>query len=789
MKSLSSILPYWYLEGSVMVFKDGSFGRCIKLEGFDLTCKMNSELNTLSLNLQNFILGLNENYTYQIYYHVDEYYDSMIKKHKEVCTDDNNLINLVKKERVDHLSHRAKNSEFFTPKISVFLRSAPKNYNTKEGTDSEDVREDFLRRKKAFLSDSLDILELLNSAGLKGKFSTEKEFFRSIFEVLNPDYPRDQEARIDETYPLSYSLALTDLEENEKRIKIGEYFYQAISLKLPPENETFITMISRMLTLPFHFRLIQNIRVPEQKKEKAQLEIKRRLAHSMASSAKNVSDIESEGKLNQIEELLEEMIQGSTKLVEFDFNILIRDKNKESLKEKSKTVLKFLREMDRSEGVIESYTTMDQFVKMLPGSCKLFRPLKLKSSNCAHLLPVFSSWQGNDRAVCLLETKDSVPFSLDPFEKTLPNWNGVVIGSSGAGKSFTVASLMMQFCCQNPRPKLIWVDNGASSQRLVESLGGSFLDFSLKSNLRINLFDLPKGEKKPSAQKVKLILAILEMMLKEDGHKSLPKKERALLEEAIYNVYGRMDDLPTLSDLRADLEKHKVERLREYASILYSWTGATAYGKILDGKSNISLEKDLISFEVQHLSDYPDLKNVVLLLITSFIQDKAQEDLSTPYLLLIDEAERLFQTELACQFVITCYRTWRKFNAAIWCMSQNYRDFLSNAQIADSLLPNTTNLIILRQRKIDWEDFKNAFDFNEAQVENIKSLEIKKGQYSEFFFLQDENQAILRLVPTPLTYWLCTTDAMDKEKINLKTQENPKMEKLEILYDLSKEAA
>lgn len=789
MKSLSSILPYWYLEGSVIVFKDGSFGRCININGFDLTCKMNSELNTLSLNLQNFVLGLNENYTYQIYYHVDEYYDSTIKKHKEVSTNDNNLINLVKKERVEHLSARAKKSEFFTPKISVFLRSAPKSYNVKENIDREDAREDFLRRKKAFLSDSMDILELLNSAGLKGKFSTEKEFFRSIFDVLNPDYPRDQEARIDETYPLSYSLALTDLEENEKQIKIGEYFYQAISLKLPPENETFITMISRMLSLPFHFRLIQNIRVPEQKKEKAQLEIKRRLAHSMASSAKNVSDIESEGKLNQIEELLEEMIQGSTKLVEFDFNILIRDKNKESLKEKSKTVLKFLREMDRSEGVIESYTTMDQFVKMLPGSCKLFRPLKLKSSNCAHLLPVFSPWQGNDRAVCLLETKDSVPFSLDPFEKTLPNWNGVVIGSSGAGKSFTVASLMMQFCCQNPKPKLIWVDNGASSQRLVESLGGSFLDFSLKSNLIINLFDLPKGEKKPSAQKVKLILAILEMMLKEDDQKSLPKKERALLEEAIYNVYDRIDDLPILSDLRNDLEKHKVERLREYASILFSWTGDTAYGKILDGKSNISLEKDLISFEVQHLSDYPDLKNVVLLLITSFIQDKAQADLSTPYLLLIDEAERLFQTELACQFVITCYRTWRKFNAAIWCMSQNYRDFLSKAQIADSLLPNTTNLIILRQRKIDWEDFKNAFDFNEAQVENIKSLEINKGQYSEFFFLQDENQAILRLVPTPLTYWLCTTDAMDKEKINLKTQENPKMEKLEILYDLSKEAA
>ena len=77
-------------------------------------------------------------------------------------------------------------------------------------------------------------------------------------------------------------------------------------------------------------------------------------------------------------------------------------------------------------------------------------------------------------------------------------------------------------------------------------------------------------------------------------------------------------------------------------------------------------------------------------------------EMERPTQLIVDEAERLFKTELAKQFVITCYRTWRKYNAGIWAISQNYRDFLSDPEVRDALMPNSTNVIILRQRKIDW---------------------------------------------------------------------------------------
>jgi type IV secretory pathway VirB4 component len=301
----------------------------------------------------------------------------------------------------------------------------------------------------------------------------------------------------------------------------------------------------------------------------------------------------------------------------------------------------------------------------------------------------------------------------------------------------------------------------------------------------MNMFDLEPGEKEPSSAKIKLILAVLELILKDQDQKGLPKREKALLEEAIFEVY-KQSEVPTLSDLKNLLASHPVLEMKKYAQVLFSWTGGTAYGKMLDRKTNIKLSRDLVTIEIKGLANHSELKDILLLLLTSHIQDTAASDMTRPYLLICDEAERFFKSgELAKQFIITCYRTWRKYRASIYCLSQNYKDFLSDPELADALLPNTTSVIILRQRKIDWKDFQEAFDFNDAQLEAVKSLEIVKGKYSEFYYMQDENQAILRLVPEPLSYWICTTDGGDKARILEMEQKYPGLQKIEILKKLA----
>ena len=58
--------------------------------------------------------------------------------------------------------------------------------------------------------------------------------------------------------------------------------------------------------------------------------------------------------------------------------------------------------------------------------------------------------------------------------------------------------------------------------------------------------------------------------------------------------------------------------------------------------------------------------------------------------------------------------------------------------------------------------------------------------------MQDERKIVLRLIPDPLSYWICTTDGHDKAQIEAMKSKFPKLETIEILKKLAygeKEAA
>lgn len=210
---------------------------------------------------------------------------------------------------------------------------------------------------------------------------------------------------------------------------------------------------------------------------------------------KNVSDLEAESKLGHVEGLLRDLLDGSERLVSMDFTVVLWSKSIDGLNERSDELLKAFRNMNQAEGIVETLPGFDIFMEALPGVCNGVRYKKMKSSNAAHLLSLYGSWTGNQRPVCLIPNRENALFSFDPFAKELPNWNGLIFGQSGGGKSFTVSQLMLMFYGQNPPPRIFWIDNGASSERLLEVLDGEFVDLNLNSGICINVFDLPKGEK------------------------------------------------------------------------------------------------------------------------------------------------------------------------------------------------------------------------------------------------------------------------------------------------------
>jgi conjugal transfer ATP-binding protein TraC len=795
---IANKLPLLAFDDSNLVFADGSFGAGFTLQGADISVAGPETINAICQKIETLLVGLPEGIKLQVFYQLSGDVAGVLREHESVTTDAPESYKRIRDARLSHFSNKEKNGAYFVPTISLFLRSKPLQFRKRKLFEKEQDFKGFPEREFANAKERFSILlsqveAALRSANVGPKRMPREEWFTLLFSYLNlersqrlgiPNLRNPLEAM---TESLPQQLALTDISVHEKHLQIGGLKFRAITLSLLPEGETFASIIEHLSKMPFHFWISQNIQTLEQRKEIEKLELKRRIANSMVAGSNNVSDLESESKLSSIEDLLREVMTGSEKIISSDLNVILFAETSEELEQKTEEVLRAFRSMNQAEGLCETFALEDVFFKAAPGVCEGFRHKRMKSSNCAHLMPLFSGWSGNARPVVLLTNREGAPFSIDPFAKELPNWNGLVFGGSGAGKSFTISQLMLQFLGQTPRPKIVWIDNGASSEKLIEVMDGEFIDLNLNSGIRLNMFDLEEGESKPTSSKIKLILGCLELILKDEDRPGLPKREKALLEEAIFSTYAKANEkVPTLSDLKAVLREHPVESMRKYADILYSWTAETAYGRMLDGETNVKLSKDLVTIEIKGLDNHRELKDIFLLLLTSYIKEEAARDLAKPYLLIIDEAHRLFLTPSGKDFAIESYRVFRKYNAGIWCISQNYRDFLKDRDLSDALMPNTTSVFILRQRKIDWDDFKSTFDFSDAQVEAVKSLEIVKGRYSEFFFMQDENQAVLRLEPEPLSYWICTTDGNERALISEARAKSPDRPLIDILSTLSK---
>lgn len=791
-------LPFFRFEDHTMVYNDGSLGVGFKLKGLDISCAMPDTVNNFCQKIENFLVGLPEEIKVQVFYRLTDYANDVIQAHKDVTANCDENYKAIREARLRFIQNKLDSGRIYLPEIYLFVRSQPAQLKKRKLFESNKSFEglpekEFIQLKEKFYILVSQVESALRSAQLSPERLLKDDWFNLIFSYFNLERseklgcPMLRDASDPLAPDLGTQVSLTDIAVSEKELGIGSLKFRSISMGLLPEVESYASMIENLTKLPFHFWLSQNVKTLVQRKETEKLELRRRVASSMVSGSKNVSDIESESKFSQIDELLRELMNGSERLVASDLNTIFWGQTTEELERKTEEILRAFRSMNQAEGLVETFALEDAFFKAAPSVCEGFRLNRIKTSNCAHFMPLYSTWTGNKRPVVLLSNREGAPFSIDPFAQELPNWNGLVFGGSGAGKSFTISSLMLQFCAQNPKPKIVWIDNGASSEKLIEVLDGEFIDLNLDSGIRLNMFDLEDNSSiAPSSSKIKLILGCLELILKDEDKKGLPKREKALLEESIFSCYKQsVDKVPTLSTLKDLLKNHPVAEMRKYADILFSWTGETAYGRMLDGQTNVKLNKDLVTIEIKGLDNHRELKDIFLLLLTSYIKEEAARDLAKPYLLIIDEAHRLFLTPSGKDFAIESYRVFRKYNAGILCISQNYRDFLADRELADALMPNTTSVFILRQRKIDWDDFKSTFDFNDTQVEAIKSLEIVKGKYSEFFFMQDENQAVVRLEPEPLAYWICTTDGNEKSKVEELRKLKPDAPLLEILKQLS----
>jgi conjugal transfer ATP-binding protein TraC len=788
--ALADHLEIFGFEDDHLVFTDGSVGFALELSPLDLSPKSDEDRNGLKSKIVRFLNSLPSGIHVQFVQdirggHGPLIQDFLARGKDSVSPEASRLA----EGRAAHFSEMDHRGELPLHGLKLFVRT---HKEKPRGTSAiaalfkkieiEPLLEDLRRETSKLFRIRENMLSELRSLGLAPQLVSPHDIATELYHQWNPGAKIELgKFRADD---IRDSLLYTDVELEREGFLMGNRMFRVISLKLLPDA-TFIGMAEVLRSLPFGSRLFLSFFVPDQMTEIERLKTQRRIAFSMVHGKRTgVSDLESGAKLQELETLLQEMISSGEKIFYTQLNILLEGGSEEELDEKVSESLSVLRQFGSAEGMLETIASFPVFREIaLPNARGVERRVRLKSSNLSDLLPLFGPWEGDKENPSLLfTTRMGSLVALDPFSKRLTNFNQLISGGSGVGKSFLTNLIVFQMLKENP--KVYFVDIGGSYQKLCENLGGEYLPLGLDGKFSINPFDLLPGQTKPTDQKIKFLVGLIELMTKEENEGRLPRLERSELEEAILEVFDTKTK-PKLSDLKEALLCRPGVEMRRLGRILSAWCGDTAYGRLLDRETNMNLRSSIVAFDLKGMDSIPDLQSVFLFVITDFVWREVQKSRGEKKFLIFDECWKLLKNESGIQFIEEVFRTFRKYNASAIAISQDIDDF-AKSKISGAILPNCSTKWVLVQNKSDPARLKEVLQLNENEVALVQSLTHEKGVYSETFLSsQDDRSVIVLSAATPLEYWIATTDPKDLAALEKEMKEAPESTQIERLIKLA----
>lgn len=764
-------LQVWGFEEGKLIFKDLSLGSIIEITPKDISCSTDEYLNSLKSITSDFLNGLPEGLSLQFIQMTKGGSDDLTEKHKNLIqASSSDLSKSLLTERMRQISKLNENNEIVNQKLYVVLRRNFVNKLKKQKRrfkifSKDDSPEDNFSRSvlepelKLYRQMEQNIQKGFETLGITSKLLAEEEIYSLLFNQWNPDGIISENAFNSED--IRDGLLLNDFVITPRGFMVGRTHHRVLSLKIMPEK-TFASMSEKLRELPFSSNLYLTIQVLDQANEDLALKTQRRIAYAMYTGKKGVQDLDSAAKLQDIEAVLSKRVSGETKIFSVALNVLLKNEDESILDNQCSEVLAKFRELSGSEGMLESLAASSIFFDFsMPNARCAERTRRMNTEVLSDFLPLFGDWKGHAIPRVLLRNRSNGLVGFDPFSPTLTNYNQVISGGSGAGKSFSTNVLITHLMKEDP--KVFILDIGGSYKKSTENFGGQYIPIGTDSKISINPFDLSDSSIEAIDQKIKFLTSLVELMTKEEDEKSIRKLERSEIETTIKLILKERPE-PRLSDLKNALLQSAEPAIQKMGKILEPWCGDSPYGKFIDQKSNLELSQKIVCFDLKGLESQPDLQAVCLFLITDLIWREVQKDRINAKFVVFDECWQLLESEAGARFLESVFRTFRKYKASAIAISQTMEDF-ANSKVSSAILPNASVKWILKQTGGNLKNLQKILNLNERELKLVESVNSKKGFYSEAFLIAGDDKQVVKIESTPLEYWLSTTDPVDIKAI------------------------
>lgn len=429
------------------------------------------------------------------------------------------------------------------------------------------------------------------------------------------------------------------------------------------------------------------------------------------------------------------------------------------------------------------------------------------------VFPFFTSEVGHKTGIPLcFNSRTNIPIFFDNFSKELTNYNMVIFGVSGSGKSVTTKVLASRSAILQDIKSLA-LDVEGEYRVVSESLGGVNVVISPESDTIINIFDIESEneideitkKERPVvnvAAKVEDVTQNLLIMAKGStksrevneitkqiiSETVMEEYEALGINENVYSLYevspGEEIDvtdeflgknkkkMPTIGswykrlEMKAEKDKNPDYRfhysylLKVMRQYIREYKGQLAY---FDGQSTYDLNDDIpfINLDISSLEENfarPLAQQILLSWVWEKYVKKNSEDKTkaSKKRVIIDEAWMLLQFEEAVQFLDKMARRARKRNVSLAVVSQRARDFHDNPK-AQAVITSAATKILLKQDSTEIDSVEEIFKLTDGEARQL--IETPPGTG----LLKLENQsAIISVRPTKKEFEFVETNVNEQ---------------------------
>ena len=421
----------------------------------------------------------------------------------------------------------------------------------------------------------------------------------------------------------------------------------------------------------------------------------------------------------------------------------------------------------------------------------------LLTGGAASCYPFTSFEMCDDNGILLGVNKyNSSLIIVDIFNSAIyKNANMAILGTSGAGKTFTMQLMALRMRRKNIPVFIIAPLKGHEFHRACANVGGEFIQISPASPHCINVMEIRKVDRSVSelldgpgiqlselAAKIQQLHIFFSLLIPDMSH-----EERQLLDEALIRTYnskgithdnasledpanpGCYREMPVLGDLYEILKAApETTRMAHILNRLVNGSAST-----FNKQTNVRLDNKYTVLDISSLTG--DLLTVGMFVALDFVWDRAKADRTEEKAIFIDECWQLLSgagatgTRLAGDFVLEIFKTIRGFGGSAICASQDLNDFfnLDEGRFGKGIINNSKTKIILNLEDDEAERVQETLHLSDAETMEVTHFERGSGLIST-----NNNNIMVEFKASPLEKDLITTDRRElRELLERKRQE------------------